>query len=262
MLRPRIIPCLLIHNYGLVKTIQFKSPRYIGDPINAVRIFNEKEVDELIVLDIDSTVNSREPNYEIIAKLANECRMPLCYGGGVKSVDQAKKIISLGVEKISISSCAIENPEILLSIVNEIGSQSVVVTLDVMKTNNNSNDYIIFLNNGKENTQKNVINHALLMEKYGAGELIINSINNDGLMNGYDLFLAKKLKNIINIPISILGGAGSLDDIERLISTCGLVGACAGSLFIYKGALKGVLINYPSIEQREKIYHRAFGGSI
>lgn len=261
MLRPRIIPCLLIHNYGLVKTIQFKSPRYIGDPINAVRIFNEKEVDELIVLDIDSTVNSREPNYEIIAKLANECRMPLCYGGGVKSVDQAKKIISLGVEKISISSCAIENPEILLSIVNEIGRQSVVVTLDVMKTKN-SNDYIIFLNNGKENTQKNVINHALLMEKYGAGELIINSINNDGLMNGYDLFLAKKLKNIINIPISILGGAGSLDDIERLISTCGLVGACAGSLFIYKGALKGVLINYPSIDQREQIYHRVFGGSI
>ena len=257
MLRPRITPCLLVHKGGLVKTIGFKTPKYVGDPINAVRIFNEREADELIVLDIDATVNKAEPDYRMIANIAAECRMPLCYVGGIKSPAQAKRIISLGVEKVGISSAAVEHPELISQIAVEIGRQSLVVVLDVKKRLF-SKDYDVFTKNGRTNTKRSVFDLVAEAEKLGAGELVINSIDLDGAMTGYDMALAGKIRQTVNIPITILGGAGSLDDIEALIRTCGVIGASAGSLFVFKGVYKAVLINYPTLAQRDELIRRAF----
>jgi imidazole glycerol-phosphate synthase subunit HisF len=257
MLRPRITPCLLVHKGGLVKTVGFKSPKYVGDPINAVKIFNEKEADELVVLDIDASVNNAEPDYRMIANLAAECRMPLCYGGGIKTPAQAKRIISLGVEKVAISSAAVEHPELISQIADEIGSQSVVVVLDVKKRLF-SKGHDVFINNARCNTKRNVFELACEVEKLGAGELVINSIDLDGAMTGYDLALAEKVRKAVNIPITILGGAGNLKDIEALIRVCGVIGASAGSLFVFKGVYKAVLINYPTLAQRDELIRRAF----
>ena len=252
MLRPRVIPCLLVHERGLVKTVGFKSPKYVGDPINAVKIFNEKEADELIVLDIDATVNGAEPDYKMIANLAAECRMPLCYGGGVRSAAQAKKIIALGVEKVALSAAAIDAPNLITQIADEIGRQSVVVVLDVKKRML-SKEYDVFTHNGKKNTKRSVIEVATQVDALGVGEIVINSIDNDGQMKGYDLALAKQIRDAVTIPITFLGGAGSLDDIGALIRTCGVVGASAGSLFVFKGVYKAVLINYPNVVQRDAL---------
>lgn len=254
MLRPRITPCLLVRDGGLVKTVRFKDSKYVGDPINAVKIFNEKESDELIVLDIDATSAGREPNFRLIAQLAAECRMPLCYGGGVKTVEQARKIIGLGVEKVAISSAAIDQPQLISRIADEIGSQSVVVVLDVKKRLL-SKDYDVWTHNGHKNTKKNPVEFAMEVESYGAGEVVINSIENDGQMNGYDLALASRVREAIRLPLTVLGGAGSLDDIGQLISSCGVVGAAAGSLFVFKGAYRAVLINYPDPSQKEALIH-------
>jgi cyclase len=256
MLRPRIIPCLLVHKGGLVKTVGFKAPKYVGDPINAVKIFNEKEVDELTVLDIDATANKAEPDYRMIANLAAECRMPLCYGGGIKTAEQAKQIIGLGVEKVAISSAAVDNPDLISRIADEIGRQSVVVVLDVKKRMLGG-DYDVFTQNAQRNTKRSVSDLALLAEKHGAGELVINSIDRDGQMKGYDLALAQKVRQLVNIPITILGGAGALTDLESLIRTCGVIGASAGSLFVFKGVYKAVLINYPTLAQRDDLVKSA-----
>lgn len=256
MLRPRITPCLLVHKGGLVKTVGFKTPKYVGDPINAVKIFNEKEADELIVLDIDATVNNTEPDYRLIANLAAECRMPLCYGGGIKTHEQAKRIIGLGVEKVAISSAAVETPELISRIADEIGRQSVVVVLDVKKRMF-SEDYDVFTKNASNNTHRSVFDLAAEVERLGAGELVINSIDRDGTMRGYDLVLAEKIRRAVKIPITILGGAGSLADLEALIRSCGVLGASAGSLFVFKGPYRAVLINYPTYAQRDELIGRA-----
>ena len=256
MLRPRIVPCLLVHEGGLVKTEGFKNPKYIGDPINAVKIFNEKEADELIVLDIDATTNHVDPDFEMIAHLANECRMPICYGGGIKDAKQASTIIGLGVEKIAISSAAIECPQLVSEISQEIGSQSVVVVIDVRKKIGIfKKGYDIYSHNGKVKHHINLIDFVKKMETLGAGEIVINSIDRDGKMSGYDYDLALLLKDIIKIPLTILGGAGSLDDIKKLIKSCGVIGAAAGSLFVFKGVYRAVLINYPTPVQRESLYN-------
>ncbi len=244
MLRSRVIPCLLVHNKGLVKTVKFKSPKYVGDPINAVKIFNEKEVDELIILDIDATVNGIEPNYQMIEHLANESRMPLCYGGGIKTAAQAQKIIKLGVEKVAISSEAILTPQVLLEIADIIGRQSIVVVLDVKKSLFGS--YDIFIHNGKKKIKKNLFEYIAQIEAIGIGELVINSIDNDGVMKGYDLSLIQKVRECSNVPLTVLGGAGCSDDILNLIKEYKVIGASAGSLFVFKGVYKAVLINYLS----------------
>jgi cyclase len=258
MLRPRITACLLVHKGGLVKTVGFKAPKYVGDPINAVKIFNEKEADELVVLDIDATVNNAEPDYRMIANLAAECRMPLCYGGGIKTPGQAKRIIGLGVEKVAISSAAVENPALIAQIADEIGRQSVVVVLDVKKRILGK-DYDVVIKNGKNNIKRSVFEMAVEAEKSGAGELVINSIDLDGAMTGYDLSLAERIRQTVKIPITLLGGAGNLGDLEVLIRTCGVVGASAGSLFVFKGVYKAVLINYPTMAQRDDLIRKAFG---
>jgi len=256
MLRPRIIPCLLIQDGGLVKTTRFKEPKYVGDPINAVKIFNEKEADELIVLDIDASVKGVEPNYKQIAHLAVECRMPLCYGGGIRTAEQAKKIISLGVEKVAISAAAMNDPLLVTRIAEEIGRQSVVVVLDY-KQRLLSKNQDVWTHNGTRNTKRNVLDVALEMERLGAGEIVINSIDNDGRMKGYDVSLAAKLRKTINIPITVLGGGGSLEDMHKVVAECGVVGVAAGSFFVFKGPYRAVLISYPSDKQKDDVIYSA-----
>ncbi|WP_313089874.1 AglZ/HisF2 family acetamidino modification protein [Stutzerimonas nitrititolerans] len=254
MLRPRIIPCLLIQDSGLVKTVRFKDPKYVGDPINAVKIFNEKEADELIVIDIDASTKGREPDYQQIAHLASECRMPLCYGGGVRTAEQAKRIIALGVEKVAISSAALANPALISEIAAEIGRQSVVVVLD-HKQRLLGKTQEVWTHNGTRNTKRGVVEVALEMEKLGAGEIVLNSIDNDGKMKGYDLALASHLRELLTIPLTVLGGGGSLDDMHKVVAACGVVGVAAGSFFVFKGPYRAVLISYPTAQQkRDSIY--------
>jgi len=256
MLRPRIIPCLLVKDKGLVKTVHFKDPKYLGDPINAVRIFNEKQVDELTILDIDASVENREPDYKMIEYWAAECRMPLCYGGGVKNVEQAQQIFSLGVEKIAISSSAIKEPTLVTKIAERVGNQSVVVIMDVKKKL--FGGYEVYTHNGKKATGLNPFDLAKQFESLGAGEIVINSIDLDGVMKGYDIALAEMARAATSLPLTISGGAGSLEDIGKLINKFGIIGASAGSLFVFKGVYKAVLISYPSPEDKDAMIKSNF----
>jgi cyclase len=259
MLRPRIIPCLLLHQGGLYKTQEFKSPIYLGDPVNAVKIFNEKEADELLVLDIDATAEGRGPNFHLLSKLAAECRMPLCYGGGVASAKEAIRLVDLGVEKVAVSAAAIANPDILTEMADAVGRQSVVAVLDVRKkTGLFAKGMEARTSNGKVMHSHDPIALAVLLQESGAGEIVINSIDRDGLMQGYDLDTAVKFRNALKVPITILGGAGSLDDIRQLLMRVGVVGAAAGSLFVFKGKYRAVLINYPSPIQKKQLFSEAF----
>jgi len=252
MLRPRIIPCLLVKNGGLVKTVRFCQPKYVGDPINAVRIFNEKGVDELIVADIDATAHGIEPNYKVIANLAAECRMPLCYAGGVRSAEQVERIVSLGVEKVAMSSAVVKTPELISEAAQRVGNQSIVVVMDVKKTGL-LRRYELFTHNGNRATGYNPVEYAKMAASLGAGEILVNSIDHDGVMKGYDLNLIDQIYSAVSLPISVVGGAGCLADIEVLIQRYGIIGAVAGSFFVFKGKYRAVLINYPDTEQKSKI---------
>ena len=252
MLRPRIIPCLLVKNGGLVKTQKFASPKYVGDPINAVKIFNEKEVDEIIVVDIDATVLNKDPDHTLIKNLAAECRMPLCYGGGVKSVDQVERIVSLGVEKVAMSSVVVSDPEIVAKAAEVVGGQSVVVVMDVRKSRFGSK-YELWTHNAGKRTGLSPIEFARKVERLGAGEVVINAIDRDGVMKGYDFELIRSVREAISLPITALGGAGSFEDIRRLVDTFGIIGACAGSYFVFKGVYRAVLISYPSPEEKDAL---------
>lgn len=253
MLRSRITPCLLVHRKGLVKTVEFKEPKYVGDPLNAVKIFNEKEVDELIILDIDATIEGRGPDFNFIKNIAIESRMPLCYGGGITTVEQAKKIISLGVEKIALSSAAIENPQLLVEIGNAIGVQSLVVVLDVKKKGLFKN-YEVFTHNGKRHIDKKLTDIVSMLNNIGVGEIVINSIDEDGKMNGYDFKLFELVRELTTCPLTILGGASSLENIKEAILKFKPLGVAAGSIFVFKGKYKAVLINYPDRIARNEIY--------
>ncbi len=243
MLRPRLTPCLLVHNGGLVKTVRFSDPKYVGDPLNAVRIFNEKEVDELIVLDIDASVRGCQPDYDLLANLAAECRMPLCYGGGVTTVEQVERLIELGIEKVAVSSVAVTHPDVVPRMAEAVGSQSIVVVIDVKLAAPGS--YRTWTHNGTRPTGRDAIEVARQMEALGAGEIVINSIDRDGAMTGYDHDLIAMIWERTRLPITALGGAGSLDHIRALFGKFGIIGAAAGSLFVFKGPYRAVLINYP-----------------
>lgn len=256
MLRPRIIPSLLLQDNGLVKTVNFKNPKYVGDPINAVKIFNEKEVDELAIFDIDATAKGQEPNYSLIERIANQSRMPLCYGGGVKTIEQAQKIFGLGIEKIALSSAVLQNPELITQIADRVGAQSVIVVLDVKKKL--FGGYEVYTHNGKKATGINPFEFVAKAQELGAGEIIINSIDQDGVMKGYDLALIDKVREKISLPLTVLGGAGSLADIAKVIEKHKIIGVAAGSLFVFKGVYKAVLINYPTKEEKENIYYNEY----
>jgi cyclase len=255
MLRPRITPCLLVHQGGLVKTTRFEKPVYVGDPINAVKIFNEKQADELMVLDIDASRDGREPNVRLIEQFAIECRMPLCYGGGIKTVDHAKRITGLGVEKVAVGSAVVENPQLISEMARAIGSQSVVAVFDVRRKGDA--EYTVTTHNGRKDSGTSLWQAVKTVESLGAGEIVVNSVDNDGLMQGYDLDLARRVRAATHLPMTILGGAGSLTHISDLITACGVVGAAAGSLFVFKGSYKAVLINYPSPSQKDELIRSA-----
>lgn len=254
MLRPRIIPSLLIQDNGLVKTVNFKNPKYVGDPINAVKIFNEKAVDELAMFDIDATVKGYEPNYSLIERIANQSRMPLCYGGGVKTVEQAQKIFGLGIEKIALSSAILQNPNLITQIADRVGAQSVIVVLDVKKKL--FGGYEVYTHNGKKSTGINPFKFIQEVQKLGAGEIIINSIDQDGVMKGFDHALIDKAREQSSLPMTVLGGAGSLNDIKEVIDKHKIIGVAAGSLFVFKGVYKAVLINYPTKEEKETLFKK------
>jgi len=237
----------------LIKTKNFKDPKYVGDPINAVKIFNEKEVDELIVLDIDASVEGRGPDFELIRNLAVECRMPFCYGGGVTSVEEAKKIINLGAEKVALSSAAIQNFDILFQIGQAVGIQSVVVVLDVKKKIF-PGGYEIFIHNGKKATGIKLQEFLQRIDKIGVGEIVINSIDRDGKMEGYDIALIDMVRELTEVPITVLGGAGSINDIKEVITRYKIIGAAAGSLFVFKGKYRAVLISYPNSLEKKALF--------
>lgn len=250
MLLPRIIPCLLLSKNDLVKTVNFENPNYIGDPINAVKIFNEKKADELFLLEINATVKNYEPNFELIKKIARESRMPICYGGGIKNLDQAKQILSFGVEKIALSSIIFEDINIVSDISKFSGSNSTVTVLDIKKIDDK---YFIFTHNGKK---KNDIDISILIDNLqdlGVGEIVINSIDRDGTMMGFDYKLIDNLIDKITVPVTILGGAGSFSDLEKAVIKYGSIGISCGSFFVYKGNRKAVLINYPKMEDKIKL---------
>ncbi len=252
MLLPRLIPCLLIQNGVLVKTYRFSKSKYIGDPINAVRIFNEKFVDEIVIIDIDATTKGCEPNYKMISNLANECRMPLCYGGGVGNVEQIERIIGLGVEKVAISSAAIARPALIEEAAISVGSQSVVVVLDLQKRGIFGRAEIV-THNSSLKTGIDPLAFIREVTKRGAGEIIINSVDRDGTLEGYDLKMVERLRSETSLPMTILGGAGSLDHVAELWRTNGVIGAAAGSLFVFKGKYQAVLINYPSPKEKSTL---------
>ncbi len=258
MLRPRVIPCLLLHKGGLVKTVGFEKPKYVGDPLNAVRIFNEKEVDELMVLDIDAQRLGKEPDYDLIKKLAAECRMPLAYGGGVSSVEQFERLVSLGVEKVSISASAVARPELIERAAERVGRQSVVVVIDAKKKL--FGGYDVVTHNATRSTGLDPASWARQAEARGAGEIVINSVDRDGQMKGYDLDLVRKVRASTTRPLTVLGGAGSLADLRALIAEHGVVGAAAGSLFVFKGVYRAVLINYPSRAEKDTLFAQARRG--
>ena len=252
MIISRVIPCLLLRNNGLVKTVKFKDATYVGDPINAVKIFNEKEVDELIFLDIDASKNKKEPPYELLKDIASECFMPLCYGGGISTTDQIRKIIKCGVEKVSINTSAFKNPEFIRDASEIFGASTIVVAIDVKKSI--FGKYTVYINGGKENTGKDPVEYAILAEKMGAGEILLNSIDKDGTMQGYDIDLVKKVSSVVKIPLIVSGGAGSIDHMKEGISKGGASAVSAGSFFVFHGKRRAVLISYPSVEEIKYIF--------
>lgn len=257
MLRSRIIPCLLVHKKGLVKTLKFsvEDGKYIGDPINAVKIFNEKNVDEIMVIDIDATVENREPDYKMIKNVATECRMPLCYGGGVRTVEQVHKIIKLGAEKVAVSAAALENISLLNEMSEAVGAQSVVLVLDVAKRKSllGNSHYEIFTRNGKRKTGKKLYDFLEEIKDISYGELVVNNIDLDGAMTGYDLEMCDKVRELTDVPLTFLGGAGSYSDLKKLVSRFRIIGAAAGSIFVFKGKYKAVLIQYPLPIEKQDI---------
>ncbi len=248
---PRVIPVLLLDKNGIYKTVQFKNPKYIGDPLNAVKILNEKEVDELIFLDISSTGNQKEPDYEYLAKIAGECFMPLCYGGGIQSIEQIKKLINSGIEKVAINSFALKNPDFIREASEKFGSSTIVVSIDVKKSW--LGNYEIHNKHKVKTGFTDPMKFAIEMDKKGAGEILINSVNHDGMMQGYDYTLIGKISNAVNIPVVACGGAGELVHFKNAINA-GASACAAGSKFVFHGVHKAVLINYPSQEELKKCF--------
>ncbi len=241
--RPRIIPCLTIQNSDLIKTVGFKYFKYLGDPINAVKIFNGKEVDELCILDISDDRFDREPNYELLKDIAEQAFMPLSYGGGIKTFEQIKKIINIGYEKIVINTSFIENPDLIKEAAEYFGNQSIVVAIDFKsslfgKTHG-------FTYSGKTNTKQTILDIAKTAEAYGAGEILLNSIDRDGKMNGYDLDVIKSISSAVKVPLIASGGAAGMDDLKLALAH-GAHAVAASSMFVFYGKQKAVLITYPN----------------
>ena len=251
MIQARVIPALLLKGQGLVKTIKFKTPRYLGDPINVVRIFNDKEVDEIVLLDITATPEKRGPHFEMLKSIASEAFIPLAYGGSIRSMDDVHTLLGIGIEKLILNTSAVENPALVREIADHAGSQAVVVSIDVKK--NFLGKYEVFTHCGQKKTGFDPVKHAIEMEKMGAGEILVNSIDRDGMMQGYDIELVKKVADAVSIPVVACGGAGNLNDVAEVIKQGHASAAAAGSIFVFQGPLRGVLISYPAYQELKKL---------
>lgn len=253
MLRTRVIPVLLLQDGGLVKGQQFKNHKYVGDPINAVKIFNEKEVDELVFLDISATEENRSPNFDLIADIASEAFMPFGYGGGVKTVAQIERLFSIGVEKAIINTATFLDPNMVEEAVKVAGSQSIVVSMDVKKSL--LGHYEVYTNNGKTKTKLDPVTYAKKVQDYGVGELIVSSIDREGTGKGYDLRLLEMVSNAVDIPVVGLGGAGGVQHLADAKNQTAISGLAAGDMFIFHGKHKAVLITYPNYSDLEKLFN-------
>ena len=243
MLKTRIIPALLLKNESLVKTVKFKNSSYIGDPINTVRIFNELEVDELTFLDITATNEHREPNYKILAEIANECFMPLAYGGGIKTLDQAKKIFSIGFEKIVLNSSPVLNINIISEIASYFGNQAIIGSIDVKKTL--WGRYEVVSHSGARKTKMDPVGWAVNLENAGVGEILLTSIDREGTWSGFDIELVKKVTDAVSIPVIAHGGAGTIDHIGEVVKQGNASAVALGSMVVYQQKDMGVLVNFP-----------------
>lgn len=252
MLKTRVIPVLLLHNRGLVKTVKFKNPQYVGDPINAIKIFNEKEVDELIFLDIDASKEGRSPDFDIIKEFASECFMPVCYGGGITTIEEIKKIFHLGIEKISLGHIALSNDTLIKEAVDIFGSQSIVVTVNVKKSL--LGKYQIYDYVSKRPYKRNLIEYIQHLENLGAGEIVINNIDLEGTQKGYDIELMRSVVNSVNIPVVACGGAGTLADFKKVKQETNVSAVAAGSFFVFQGKHNAVLITYPKYCELEELF--------
>lgn len=244
MIRPRVIPALLLKGQGLVKTVKFKDPKYLGDPINIVRIFNDKEVDEIVLLDITATPENRPPQFEALKNIASEAFIPLAYGGGIRSMKDVYTLLSIGIEKLILNTSAVENPTLVREIANHAGSQAAVVSMDVKR--NLLGRYEVFIRCGQKKTGLDPVKYAVEMEKMGAGEIIVNSIDRDGTMLGYDIDLVRRVADAVGVPVVACGGAGNLSHVAEVIKQGHASAAAAGSMFVFQGPLRGVLISYPA----------------
>jgi cyclase len=251
MLETRIIPLLLYKKGGLYKTIRFAKPNYIGDPINAVRIFNEKEVDEIIVLDIEASLTKKGPDFKFIQNIASECFMPLTYGGGVSNVVQMKRLFRIGIEKVCLNTYAYKNPSLVSKAAKLFGSQAIIISIDIKK--NFFGKYSVYIKNGTVNTGLDPVFYAQKMTKLGAGEIFLNNISLDGTMKGVDFDIIYKIVQALNVPLIACGGIGNIRHIKELIAKTNLSAVAVGSLFVYIGRNKGVLINYPDRKDIENI---------
>jgi imidazole glycerol-phosphate synthase subunit HisF len=251
MLKHRIIPALLLKNSGLVKTLKFKDPKYIGDPINAIRIFNEKEVDEIMVLDIAASKQRSEPNYALIEEFAGECFMPLAYGGGVSTVDQASRLFQLGVEKVCLQTAALDNTNLVSELANRFGSQSVMVSIDI-KRNWIGKAQLYGAANGKSRKAP-WLEHAHQLIDAGAGEVLLNAVDKDGTLAGPDLDLIREASSSLDVPLITVGGISSMDDIKAAVEA-GASAVAAGAFFVFHGPHRAVLITYPKYNDLESLF--------
>ena len=252
MLRIRVIPCLLLRGAGLVKTVKFKDPIYVGDPINAIRIFNDKEVDELIFLDITASREGRGPALSAIRDFAGECFMPVAYGGGIRSLEDARAVLALGIEKVVLNTMAMRSPELVTALAREFGSQAVVVSIDARKKL--TGGYEVMALGGSQKTGLKPSEHAQAMVARGAGEIFLNSIDRDGAQSGYDLTLIRSVADAVAVPVIACGGAGSLAHFGEAVNTGHASGVAAGSLFVFHGKHRAVLISYPARTELERAF--------
>jgi cyclase len=251
MHHPRVIPCLLLKGAGLVKTVRFKDPTYIGDPRNAVKIFNEKEVDELVLLDIMASVERRKPNLGLIEEIVSEAFMPVAYGGGIRSVDDARAVLVAGVEKVVIATAAVENDQIIREAAAQFGSQSVLVCMDVKRRF--VGDYEVFTHGGRKASGREPVLLAKRAEELGAGEIVVNSIDRDGTMSGYEVPLVKSVADAVGVPVLACGGAGTLDHVGQVVAA-GASAAAVGSMFVFHGKHRAVLISYPTQQELRRAF--------
>lgn len=244
MLKTRVIPSLLLRGRGLYKTRQFKDPKYVGDPVNAVKIFNEKEVDELILLDISATAEKKEPDFGLVEEIASECFMPLSYGGGVTTIEQMRRLYRLGVEKISLNTAAFTDRRLVEVASRTFGSSSVIVSIDTKSSLFGKRE--VWINGGRVNTKEDPLRYAEQLARLGAGEILVNSIDRDGTMSGYDIVFLRMLSATVGVPIIACGGAGSLEHMQEAVTEAGVTAVAAGSMFVFHGRHRAVLINYPA----------------